>query len=86
MYPAINAQYYNHPMMDGSWGFGMMFFWLIFLVLIVVAMVYLLRGQANPPGGSSEHREPIEIARERYAKGEIKKEEFEQIKKDLAAR
>jgi uncharacterized membrane protein len=28
--------------------------------------------------------EPMEIAKERYARGEISKEEFEQIKRDLS--
>ena len=33
---------------------------------------------------SATRQTPIEIARERYAKGEINKEQFEQIRKDLA--
>ena len=35
-------------------------------------------------GDTANRLTPVEIARERYAKGEINKEQFEQIKKDLA--
>ena len=35
-------------------------------------------------GDNATRQTPMEIARERYAKGEINKEQFEQIKKDLA--
>jgi putative membrane protein len=35
-------------------------------------------------GDNTGRQTPIEIARERYAKGEINKEQFEQIRKDLA--
>jgi putative membrane protein len=35
-------------------------------------------------GDIATRQTPIEIARERYAKGELNKEQFEQIRKDLA--
>ena len=34
--------------------------------------------------GSIKKRDPLEIAKERYARGDISREEFEQIKKDLS--
>jgi putative membrane protein len=75
---------YDYPMMNGygsGWGFIMMLFWLVFLIVIVVVMVRLLKGHEI---GTSHKTDPIDIARERYAKGEINKEQFEQLKKDLS--
>jgi len=74
--------YYDYPMMVGygsAWGFVMMLAWLFFFVVIAVVAVRLIK-----VGGMSHHGEdPVDIAKERYAKGEITKQEFEQLKKDL---
>ena len=69
----------------GAMGIGMLLFW----GLIIAAIVVLVRGfGARPAGGEPRLREKtaLDILRERYAKGEIDKTEFEQKRGDLAAR
>ena len=68
----------------GGWGmwFGgvMMFiFWVGLIALIVWGITRLMRRN-----GSTTTHTPLDIAKQRYARGEINKEEFEQIKKDLS--
>ncbi|HEY7217138.1 MAG TPA: SHOCT domain-containing protein [Candidatus Binatia bacterium] len=71
-----------HPMWWWGWGIGMMammfLFWVVFIVGLVVALRWLL-------GKSKEQKEDsaLEILRQRYARGEINKDEFEAKKKDL---
>lgn len=74
--------YYDYPWMDGSnsvWGLIMMLFWLAFLIVAAVIVVRMLKSNAPGP----QHRDPTDIAKERYARGEISKKEFEQLKEDL---
>jgi len=66
-------------------GIGMLLFW----GLIIVAIVALVRGF----GGSSKSDAPrlpektaMDILRERYARGEIDKAEFEEKRRDLSER
>lgn len=73
------------PGMMGGW-FGMIFMF-VFWVLVVVGLVFLIKwliqatkGEKDVPSGKSK---AIDILKERYAKGEINKEEFEKIKRDL---
>jgi uncharacterized membrane protein len=71
-----------HPMMWGAWGLGMMFMMILFWTLLVVGIVLLVRwllAQARETRTDSA----LEILRQRYARGEINKEEFEAKKKDL---
>ncbi len=63
-------------------GFG-----LIFTVLIIGAIVYALgwrpQGQNNLFTSSGSAQSALDITKERYARGELSKEEFEQIRHDL---
>jgi len=63
-------------------GFG-----LIFTVLIIGAIVYALgwrpQGNNNFSMSSGSTRSALDIAKERYARGELSKEAFEQIRRDL---
>ena len=68
----------------------MMFFggWMIiFWVVIVALVIWGIVAVARRDGSTSEtppKRDPLDIARERYAKGEITREEFEEIRKNLS--
>ncbi len=79
---------YGYQMMNGNdwgWGIVMMLFWFVFLAVVAVVVIHLLRGHDHHHHlGESQKAEPIDIVKERYAKGEINKEQFEQLKKDLA--
>lgn len=56
---------------------------LIVLILAGVA-VYLIKAVTqNQATGAEEKRDPLDYAKERFAKGEISKEELADIKKEL---
>jgi putative membrane protein len=50
---------------------------------LVVWVIARLVGHENSRAASGRKSNPLDIARERYARGEITKEQFEQIKRDL---
>ena len=66
-------------------GFGGIFMWILLLVIIGLVVYLVVRNQKKVSSG--EHHEgvtPLDIVKKRYARGEISKEEYEQLKKDLA--
>jgi putative membrane protein len=77
------------PDMMGGWGMGWfgMIFMMIFWVLVIVGLVFLIKWliQATSSGKTDRRTGPkaIDILKERYARGEISKEEFETMKQDL---
>jgi len=70
-----------HPMW-GAWGFGMMLMMLVFWGLIIVGLVLGIRWLVSQ-GRESRSDSALDILRQRYARGEIDKEEFEAKKRDL---
>ena len=66
----------------------MMGFGLIWVLLIIAVVAYLMgwRPENLNLGGSHERRAgqtPLEILKERYARGDITREEFERMRADL---
>ena len=81
-----------NQMMGGWWGFGPMWFGGLFSLLllalliagVVLAVRHLVAWSAADPGRSGSGR-ALEILKERYARGEIGKEEFEAMRRDVSA-
>ncbi|MBE0476557.1 MAG: SHOCT domain-containing protein [Coriobacteriia bacterium] len=64
----------------------MMFFGLLVLAGFVLLFVWLVRSASGGAGGGrgyGRHDPSVDIARERYARGEITSEELERIERDL---
>lgn len=73
----------DYGFMGGFGFFGMLLFW----GLVIWAIIALVQSVSRNNGGSSELQSDtaLEMLRKRYVKGEVTKEQFEQMKKDLGA-
>ena len=72
-----------HPMWGWGWGIGMMTMMLLFWGVMIFAGVVGIRwfiGQSKAPRADSA----LAILRERFARGEIDKDEFESKKRELS--
>jgi putative membrane protein len=76
--------------MMGGWGYGYgpfhMIFWFLILIAIVIGIVWLVR--ARVPSGAhhltARRSAGLDVLEERYARGEIGRDEYLQKKKDIA--
>jgi len=70
-------------LLAGLWGI----IWIMGWVIIIIVLIFFIKWLAQQSKSESKEKEEtaIEILKKRYARGEINKEEFERIKKDLMA-
>ncbi|HUV51338.1 MAG TPA: SHOCT domain-containing protein [Anaerolineae bacterium] len=71
------------PMMHYGFGYGGMFMWIIFLIVIGLLIYFIVQAQKTKGHTPTQNESSLDILKRRYAKGEIAKEEYERMKKDL---
>lgn len=59
----------------------MVLMWLIPMVLLVALIVHLTKPSGTDPAGKAA----LDILKERYARGEIGNDEFDQMKRDIGS-
>jgi len=81
--------WWMHDGSVGNWGWMAVMGWVwmvVFWGAIIALVVWAVRrsAPASPPQQPAQPS-PIDIAKARYAKGEITREEFEELKRTLSA-
>lgn len=73
-----------YHMGDYGWGgmwIGMLVFWAVVGIAIVALLLRITR--SHSPDGREREKSALDILKERYARGEIGREEFQEKKRDL---
>jgi putative membrane protein len=70
--------------MMGFGGYGGIFMWLI-IIIVVAVILYLVLNRNLSPGspGAGTRESPLDVLKRRYAEGEITKEEFDRMKREI---
>jgi len=71
------------PMIQMHYGYGGMFMWVLFLILIGLLVYFIIQAAKTKGQAQTQTEGPLDILKKRYARGEITKEDFDRMKKDL---
>lgn len=82
----VDEGFFDQMMGGGNWSGdrGVAIFWMFIVMIgIIVGVIYLLAyfGKDNK---QSKNDDPLALAKSRYAKGEINKKQFDEIKKNIS--
>jgi putative membrane protein len=70
-------------MMHYGFGNGGMFMWIIFVIVIGLLIYFVVQAQKTKGQTPTQNESHLDILKRRYAKGEITREEYERMKKEL---
>lgn len=59
--------------------------WIIFLIVVGVLIYFIVQVQKTKGQTPAQGESHLDILKKRYAKGEISKEDFDRMKRDLDA-
>jgi len=69
-------------MMDWNYGLGGFIWFLVILAILLGVVIYFIKNREKLRQ-DYEEESALEILKKRYAKGEITKQQYEEMKKDL---
>lgn len=78
----MDDMYYGHAIFFPFYGIFMWIFWLLLIGLLFGGFGWRRRGE-HGWWKNMQDKTPMDILKERYAKGEITKQQFEEMKKDV---
>ena len=62
---------------------GFTMFWMFIIMLVITVGVIYLLVNTGKEKNYTKNEDPLAVAKSRYAKGEITKKQFDEIKKDI---
>lgn len=70
---------------QGGWimSSGMWLFSILFWILIIAGVVFIIRWLMEGKATTNINESPLDILKRRYANGEIDRDSFEQMKRDI---
>lgn len=69
--------------LDGHWGWGWGMGMILIWILIIAGIIVLVKWISGQKSSSLPEDSALDIIKRRYARGEISREDFERMKKDL---
>lgn len=76
---------YYYPRYSGIW-FGAMALWMLLFWALVIGGIVWLFSNLRPRETARVPEDPLDILRRRYASGEITKDQYEEMRRDLQQR